>query len=66
MSTMKKMYVSPKYEMVKFDTKIMTVWSPNCFGVVSNDYDEVEGKINPGCTTSYDPNVLAVTPNYWP
>lgn len=64
MSGEKKKYVSPKYEMVKFDTKIMTVWSPGCFGVVGDVY-QGGSYSQETCHAEYV-NVWAVEPNYWP
>lgn len=65
MSVAKKRYIAPKYEMVVFDSQIMTAWSPGCWGVVGNNVEDIS-KPGSTCTVSYEPNLLAEEPNYWP
>ena len=64
MNVEKKKYTAPKYEMVKFDSQIMTVWSPGCSGVMGLRVEDLD---LPGtqCERDYTPNVLSLLPNYW-
>ena len=67
MSTQKKMYVSPKYEMVKFDSQILTGWLSNCWGVVGNNYDPDTNIFSDGnCRFTQQPNIYAILPEYYP
>ena len=40
MSTEKKKYLAPKYEMVKFDSHIMTGFATGCWGVMGVLYED--------------------------
>lgn len=62
MSIEKKKYIAPKYEMVKFDTQIMTGWQSGCWGVVGNTFSG-DGE----CHTVYynGENVFPINSEYY-
>lgn len=60
MSADKKKYVSPKYDMIKFDSQIMTGYSTGCWGVVGLVYD-AQGELTGECHTTHEGGE-----NIWP
>ena len=66
MSVEKKKYIAPKYEMVKFDSQIMTGWWTGCWGVIGNDFDGTSFTANT-CETTYDhgENILPIDEEYY-
>ena len=65
MSKTRKKYISPKYEIVKFDSQIMTDWSPGCWGVVGVLYEDGEFTANT-CHVAEGNygNILPIDPEY--
>ena len=66
MSIKKKKYVAPRYEMVRFDSQIMTAWSPGCYGVTGVLLDENGDPMASTCytTTGNYSNVWVLAPKY--
>ena len=67
MSREKKKYIAPKYEMVKFDSQIMTGFATGCWGVIGVLYDEESGSVTADTchvTTGNYSDIWPIQPSY--
>ena len=67
MSREKKKYVAPKYEMVIFDSQIMTGFASGCWGVIGVEYDESTKEMSADTchtTTGNYPDIWPIEPSY--
>lgn len=65
MSNMKKEYVAPEYEVIKFDSQIMTgYFSPGCFGVVSVEFQGDDTPDRCRVTSGTWSNIMVWNKNY--